>query len=297
MKKKICFAAIALAAATSTAHADDDVDWDVEKWANLEANLSDGTSPEWLAQHRIDDGKACDAYAKKVAKKKGVAVMYRPYDHPDAKQVGERWHVPYSKVGWICDRWRARLDVLRMVELYDYSREAELMIKNGPSEDQQKARTDGEWLRKLGAECVALHAEMTAAGQPGTTAIRSTYDQTTLDEMGKRCGLLDEQAKIYDQIWEKNKPLYEKPFVEAGAKGDKLDWLIGSGPGIDLWYVKGCKEPKNVKHLLKQSVWFQWRTDAAGLITILRVQFKGDKEVKVTEKTFLTEAKAYKACK
>ena len=96
---------------------------------------------------------------------------------------------------------------------------------------------------------------------------------------------------------EAEKAAMKAEFVKAGAKGDKLAWLMDRGPGIDGWYVKGCKEPKNIKALLKASVWFQWFYPPDGGHMIRRIQFKGNKEVKVTEKHYKTEAKAYKGCK
>jgi hypothetical protein len=93
------------------------------------------------------------------------------------------------------------------------------------------------------------------------------------------------------------KAAMEAEYTKAGAKGDKLAWLIDRGPGIDGWYLKGCKEPKDAKALVKASVWFQWFYPPEGGHMIRRIQFKGNKQVKVTEKHYWTEEKAYRGCK
>lgn len=83
-------------------------------------------------------------------------------------------------------------------------------------------------------------------------------------------------------------------YAQFGAAGDRLQWLTfyDADAKGSTWYTPGCKELDDPKKLAKAPVLMKWWTADDGAVTIRRFQFKGNKLVKDTSRTFLTEAKA-----
>lgn len=292
---------IGLGTGDASAGEQDEIGNGIEPWANLEANLGDNTSAEYLGEYIQDDGQKCDAFVKKTIKKVGAGRTVKMYDaegHPKAVQDGDQWTVQSGDLGWYCDQWRARVYVLQLNAYLGTASRAQMVVDSGYSdEDKKNIRGGGDELRRLSAKCLELVKKATDRGADPATKLKNYADKSTLGEMPARCEVIVQEAAIRDGLWKELSKEFEKPFSDAGAKGDKLAWLVERGPGIDGWYVKGCKEPKNVKALLKASVWFQWFYPPEGGHMIRRIQFKGNKQVKITEKHYWTEAKAYKGCK
>jgi hypothetical protein len=289
MKIHTLFVGAALLALTATATAGtaEELGSEMEAFANIEAYLGDGTSAETLAEARASYGADCDALVAKAKKKlKGddELVAWRLGDHPKAHKVGDKYAVKVSDLAWFCDRYRSRLDELSLASFRKSVTYAETFVQNGLSdEDKKNIRGGGQEQRKRGDECAALVEQMTGKG--------ATVDpEVKCEQLGKYADLLDAEWKIASKE-------FEKPFKDAGITGDRLDWFVYYGPGIEVWYLKGCKGETSLAKIKKAKLLFQWLTDGDGIITIRRFQWKGDKLVKQTEKRYLTEKAAYRGCK
>jgi len=296
--------AVLMVAVAGTAWADEqpnDLGNGIEPWTSAAIKLGDPPSPETLAEQRGIAGKDCDAFAKKAAKKKGDALMWFANGHPDAKKVGKLEAVPAAKLGWFCDRWRTDLDLFAMRSLGGSAQSAKDLVERGLSDEEKKnIRSNGDSYRKQGKECRAIAEKMLARGDSGDLEVKDRYNKVIgkLSEMPALCDQLIKEADLYDAEWKVASKTFEAPFKAEGVTGDKLEWLVYYGPEIDGWMVKGCKDATSVKQLKKANAWFQWFTDSAGVITIRKFAWKGDKLAKQTEKQFLTEAAAYKkGCK
>lgn len=93
---------------------------------------------------------------------------------------------------------------------------------------------------------------------------------------------------------EAQKAAARQRYAQHGAAGDRLEWLAyyDSDAKGATWYTPGCKAVDDPRKLAKAPVLMQWWTANDGTVTIRRFQFKGNKLVKDTSKTFLTEALA-----
>lgn len=259
-------------------------------------------------------GKCLEAV--KEAKAKGVKgtdmmLSYHFETYPGkaggavAPDVGNSWTLAFSKADSICaDYEELRGLVDAVAPLVSYWGEVSA-TKEGPEDYDSRVVVDGQFEKYVekGKACKAEVAKVVAGGAPRDVAVSfHGTESLTLDQFEtKVCQAYIDWGTMMGVEVKKRKDAklaaLEAEYKKAGAKGDKLAWLVDRGPGIDGWYVKGCKEPKNLKALVKASVWFQWFYPPDGGHTIRRIQFKGNKQVKVTEKTYDTEAKAYKGCK
>ena len=96
------------------------------------------------------------------------------------------------------------------------------------------------------------------------------------------------------------KAAVKERYARFGAAGDKLEWLLYYDPDGtgSTWYVPpSCKGVDDPRALAKAKVLIRWTVDDDGTQHLRRLQFKGNKLVKDTERSFLTEAAAYRGCK
>jgi hypothetical protein len=293
-------ALVAAAAGRAHAGAAEELGSDLETYANIEANLGDSTSWETLEEEQKTRGKGCDDLVKKAAKKLKAddeLVAWRLGDHPNARQVGDKYAVKVKDLGWFCDRYRQRLDQLQLGKLWESSQYAEKQANEGlGDEDKKNIRANGDEVRKNTELCSTLVTRLKDSGAGDDFVLKGRYDQTTLGVMAGRCDWFSKQADVIDAQWKIASVEFEKPFRDAGITGDRLSWFVYYGPGIEVWYLKGCKGETSLKKIKKAKLLFQWLEGNDG-ITIRRFQWKGDKLVKQTEKVYLTEKAAYKGCR
>lgn len=83
------------------------------------------------------------------------------------------------------------------------------------------------------------------------------------------------------------------PWRAAGVTGERLALFAEAGADFDGWYVKGCKEATSHKQLKTAKAVFQWFYPPDGGHLIRKYTFKGDKIASTTERTFVTEERAY----
>ncbi len=164
------------------------------------------------------------------------------------------------------------------------------------------------WMEKAtsaGKACAKGVDAALAAGAPADVKVKvfsntSGQLELTLGE-GKQqvCEPLLGWGKGYAQASNKAKAANEAAlrdkYGKHGIKGDRLKLFMEYDDVY--WRGKGCEKVDDVAALAKMPVLFQWLEDSGGTHTIRRYQFKGDKLVKTTNKTFKTEAAAYRGCK
>lgn len=159
------------------------------------------------------------------------------------------------------------------------------------------------------AACSAAIERALAAGAPATQAVRIRDNRggdeamTLAAARTSVCDALASWAKTYAVATTAAKQAAadaaKKRYSSVGAGGDKLSWLVyydPDGTGA-TWFLPGCKEEGDPRKLAKAPVLLRWTTADDGTHEIRRLQFKGNKLVKDTTRTFLTEGAARKGCK
>ncbi len=128
---------------------------------------------------------------------------------------------------------------------------------------------------------IALHDQQLSLG-----AARTEICQALIDWGAAYPGLI-EQAKQADL------ELRTKPWRDAGVKGERLALFAEAGADVDGWYVKGCKAATSHKQLKTAKAVYQWFYPPDGGHLIRKYTFKGDKVASTTERSFVTEERAY----
>lgn len=132
-------------------------------------------------------------------------------------------------------------------------------------------------------------ASVTIAGVETTFAeAGATYCQTQIDWGKAADALVDE--------WERELRLEKgQKYIDAGIKGERLELFIEYDSVY--WMGKNCETIYDVAVLKKAKKLFQWLVNSDGTHTIRTYTFKGNKVKSVKDRTYPTEAKAYKGCK
>jgi len=89
-------------------------------------------------------------------------------------------------------------------------------------------------------------------------------------------------------------------YTKFGAAGERLEWLLYYDPDGEgkIWYLPPkCEQTEDPKVLAKAKVLIRWNIADDGTQVLQKLIFKGNKLLKTVEKSFPTEAKAYKFCK
>jgi hypothetical protein len=84
-------------------------------------------------------------------------------------------------------------------------------------------------------------------------------------------------------------------YEAVGIKGARLELFIEYDDVY--WRGKGCERVTDLKKLAKAKALFHWLENADGTHTIRKYTFKGNKVKSVKDRTYLTEARAWKGCK
>lgn len=106
-------------------------------------------------------------------------------------------------------------------------------------------------------------------------------------------------GKSADADAAKKKKAHDR-YAKAGAKGDKLEWLVYYDPDGDgfTWYLSPtCKATDDPKTLAKAKVLIQLWENANGTWRVRKLTFKGPKKVKDVEREFEKKSDAYRFCK
>lgn len=137
------------------------------------------------------------------------------------------------------------------------------------------------------------------SGVAGSTVFKVEGKDITIDDARASCERILASAKEFEAAVAAREKADTatalEPYQKVGIKGARLELFASYHPME--WYLPGCTsstgDPKKLKKAKKL---FHWLTDSNGVITIRKYTFKGDK-YKTSEKTYYSEAKAYKGCR
>lgn len=170
--------------------------------------------------------------------------------------------------------------------------------------DAAIATTDGT----LAAACSAAVDRALAGDVPPTLSVRvrsnlGDLELTLPEARAKVCEKLAAWAKAYGPATIAAKQAAADAararYASVGAGGDRLSWLVyydPDGTGA-TWFLPGCKEEGDPRKLAKAPVLLRWTTADDGTHELRRLQFKGNRLVKDTTRSFLTEGAARRGCK
>lgn len=156
---------------------------------------------------------------------------------------------------------------------------------------------------KTGKACVDALNAVEAKGAIMDVIIASPEPQLTgaqtrtfCEELIKASAALAGESKDADAA--KKKKAHDR-YAKAGARGDKLEWLVYYDPDGDgfTWYVPGCKATDDPRTLAKAKALTQLWENADGSWRVRKLTFKGHKKAKDVEREFDKKSDAYKFCK
>jgi hypothetical protein len=155
---------------------------------------------------------------------------------------------------------------------------------------------------KVGRECAAAIDTAVKAGAPTHVAIQIANQRMTLDDArGQICqALIDWSSQVGaegQQMKDDKRAKVRAIYSKAGIKGKRLELFTDYGePDSGGWYAAGCtRSVTTVKGLKAAKKLFHWFEGPNGYV-VRKYTFKGD-AYSVSEKSFVTEAAAYKGCK
>jgi len=281
-------------------------------WADARADLegematylSWARQPVWSADQAAKAKPATECHAAVArARKAGVkddqelelfgvdAVMEAPKKGPHS---GTRM-VAVKDAGKVCDAYAKTLESATFTAAVQASYDLQEwlgLVK--PSEPGATASGMGDKPRA----CIAAIDAKLAAGTPGTSKLKLQGAEVTLDDARAACTRTLAQAEEFQSA------VNARLAAEAEKRTAKYRVAGIAGPRLELfayydmeWYLPGCtRSIGDPKALKKAKLLCRWRTAPDGTITIRRFAFKGDKYVQ-SEKSFATEAGAYRGCK
>ncbi len=222
--------------------------------------------------------------------------------HPKAVKLGvNKYEITLADAAWLCGEWDKRLATEPAAI---YIRRAAVHQKNNPNEPTTNdagsySKGAGEATAKRGAQCIAAIDKLVASGTPDSDKVTLDDGSTvTLAEGKKLCQRQQDwgnafEARIGEVRAAKRAEIAAK-YEALGVKGDRLELFIE----YDGVYFRGkkCEIIDDIKKLAKAKYVYQWLENSDYTHTIRKYTFKGNK-YKVSEKTYTTEAKAYKGCK
>ncbi len=309
MLKQILIAAT-LCGATSiaaTAHADSTpvelLQGKLNAYAKESVDLFDSS---YENAYRLDsDGKVngldpaqCTA-AIAAAKKAGVTANDQLADywilqiHPKKQERDGNKFIVFSDAPWICENHAAALQLKR----------AAIAAKEAAASVSQPRQKPEDVSGNL--DIITNHAKRCQKIVDEVAAVVGDKDVTVQGKKYKLSGLGDAfcapavaaaeayVAKVKEVRAAKAAEISAK-YEKLGVKGDRLALFIE----YDNVYFRGkkCEIIDDIKKLVKAKYVYQWLENSDYTHTIRKYTFKGDK-YKVSEKTYNTEAKAYKGCK
>jgi hypothetical protein len=244
----------------------------------------------------VADAKAAGATAKTRLYAYGWPESIKSYSYDGHKGAS----IAFSDAPAVCDgyaTWRPLAKAAGVVA------KAALQLENSAhisAKDVDKSFAAGN--AKVGRECAAAIDAGIKAGAPADVKVKIRDQKLTLDEArGQICqALIDwsgavgaEGQKMKDEKRAKVRAIYAK----AGIKGKRLELFTDYGePDSGGWYAAGCtRSVTTVKGLKAAKKLFHWFEGANGYV-VRKYTFKGD-TYSVSEKSFVTEAAAYKGCK
>ena len=171
------------------------------------------------------------------------------------------------------------LETFSMVD-HDY----DALIEKGFS------RSYGEGLEKYIARCEPAVDELLAAKVPPTLRYAIGKTVTTVGELKTAvCAKGKEGLKHFFAAFDGKEAKSREPYIKAGIKGDKLELMVQYDGSVFL--PGGAMPSHNLKQYADASSLFVWLTSDPDdndyvVHTVRKYQFKGNKLVRDSEKTF-----------
>ncbi len=149
--------------------------------------------------------------------------------------------------------------------------------------------------------CLDALAAMKQAGKSDDDTIKLYTGEVTIAEARAACEKLLAETQAFEGAVtgreQAERAEIEAIYKKAGIKGKRLELFVKYGkPDNGGWLARGCTAfVTDVKKLKKAKKLFHWFENDGGYV-VRTYTFKGN-SYKVSEKTYLTQAKAYRGCR
>jgi hypothetical protein len=287
--KHIGLAAVVFAVALSSGIARADVQGDVEQ--EMQDDMYQMASGDVGA---LTEYGQCRAMLKLANKKLKASTKLRSPAFekvPNAVADGNSWVITVADIPWICDQ--VDLTLARgtlWTSLTDGKRLQELLATDPPLDERAKYKEGDYWIGQAKACTTNLGKEKAN----GATTLEWQGQSMSLDDAAPLCDVLAKYGDYVNRSGQQNFDKLAEKYRALGVAGDRLELFVEYD---DVSFLgKKCVGIDDIKKLVKAKAVYQWLDNSDGTITIRKYTFKKNK-YKVSEKTYLTEAKAYKGCK
>jgi hypothetical protein len=249
-----------------------------------------------LSRFNIDELKEfgkCRAALAKARKLKPTTRLQSGFFnvHPKAVQDGSDWVITVADIPWLCDEIdRAMVRGSLAASLADAKRYRDTLAAR-PELDPRARLGDGDHDRDRAKACEAAVAAERATGATSLAWNGTTYD---LAEAAELCKSLAAWSEHMNRSAEANFEKVAPPYRALGIDGDRLRLFVQYANVS--FRGRGCEKIDDDAVLARQKYVYQWLENADGTHTIRKYTFKGNRYT-VSEKRYLTEARAYAGCK
>lgn len=300
--KRVILSMMVVCAVGGAAHANEDKDNAI---ANLLGALGDAIrwdgpsnqgDPDEIA-HVIASCREAIADAKKEGVKPSDTITGWPgwEVNPNAKKSGDKVTFAFQDATWYCDDLAKRTKRWDLIAQIKVAQSVQSTIDKGLDADQQR-ESSSDLVTAFRGYQQSCTDDLAAVQAKGPDDLEVDGAKIAQKDVPAFCEALGKYADLEQAAWDQKVQTLGAKYSAVGIKGDRLEIFVYYDD-LEGWYLKGCKKStKDPKTMKKAKALFQWLTGDDGVITIRKYAFKGDK-YKVTEKQFLTEAKAYKGCK
>jgi hypothetical protein len=259
-----------------------------------------------LTEARWKPAECTKALAK--AKKAGV----KPDDglvgmfeyHPKAKKTSEQYkfEIAFADADWICSEYTSKFALesaavpIRAAADFVGGKKANLT----PTAEDARGFNPGagKSTADQGRACMAAIDQAIKDGVAPTTKLKTAMGDKSLTDAKPICqALIDYGTKFEEFIaaeYKAKQAERAKKYEAAGIKGAKLALMVEYDNVY--WRGRGCEKIEDVAVLAKATVLYQWLENSDGTHTIRTYRFAGNAVKGKADKTYRTEAAAYKGC-
>ncbi len=212
--------------------------------------------------------------------------------HPKGVKAGDDWTITVADIPWICDAIDLLVQRGTLFTALESAQKFEKILVGKPA-------LDGNPNVRIGAGAYHLELAKTCAASvakeigSGATAIVWKGTSIAVADAEKLCGVLVKWGEYMNASGEANFEKVAPKYRALGIDGDRLRLFVEYD---DVSFRgKKCVIIDGLEQLAKAKVVYQWLENSDGTHTIRKYQFKGN-TWKKSEKTYKTEAAAYKGC-
>lgn len=272
---------------TPRAHAD--VRTDVESQLHSDTYRLSGFKIDELKEY--GKCRATLALAKKKLKPTDKLRSSNFKLHPKAVQDGDDYVIAVADIPWICDEIDRVMARGTLVVALDEGAQKAAALAAKPAPDERVRIGEGAYYLEQSKTCAAAVAKEVASGATQIEWMSKTY---VLADAATSCQALAAWGAYLNQSGEANFEKVAPRYRAVGVDGERLRLFVQ----YDNVSFRGkrCEIIDGVAPLAKAKYVYQWLENADDTHTIRKYTFSGNR-YKISEKTYLTEAKAYKGCK